>query len=203
MYPSQYEDRSCDGGPVFPEIKAVVPRVAKSADNLRVAEHEVTLSARIPRYAVTRNLHPVVISQLAKRSQNLAEIVFGLAEVAKLHRHVAQVGPDARKALPRQEGADIVDREAADEISWHARKHDADQSSERGSDEIHLPGAKPRHERVHVGAILRQRVFVGVSQPPAAPAPREVRTYDASSRAGEFGRQIIKIAPLPGEPVNA
>src|SRR5438309_2262078 len=69
-HPSQHEDRSLDGRPVFPEVKAVVPRVAKSADNLRVAEHQVKLSARIPRYAVTRNLHPVLVRQLSKRSQN-------------------------------------------------------------------------------------------------------------------------------------
>src|SRR3984893_19575789 len=93
MYASKHEDRSLDGRPVFPEVKAVVPRVAKGADDLRVAEHEVTLSARIPRYAVTRNLHPVLFRQLSIRTQNLPEIVFGLAATAKLHRHVAQIGP--------------------------------------------------------------------------------------------------------------
>src|ERR1700730_4149577 len=202
MYASKHEDRSLDGRPVFPEVKAVVPRVAKGADDLRVAEHEVTLSARMPRYAVTRNLHPVLVRQLSKRSQNLPEIVFGLSEVAKLHRHVAQIGPDAGKALPRQEGTDIVDHEAADEISRHARKHDADQSSQGGSNEIHFFGAKSRHERVHVSAILRERVFIGISQPATAPAPDEGRTYDAPSRARELGCQIIKIAPLPSETVN-
>src|ERR1700730_3301764 len=202
-YASKYEARRLDGRPVFPEVKAVVPRVAKGADDLRVAEHEVTLSARIPRYAVTRNLHPVLVRQFSKRSQNLPEIVFGLAKVAKLHRHVAQIGPDAGKALPRQEGTDIVDHEAADEISRHARKHDADQATQGGSNEIPFFGAKPRHERVHVGAILRERVFIGILQPAAAPASDEVRTYDAPSRARELGCQIIKIAPLPSETVNA
>jgi hypothetical protein len=94
---------------IFPEVQAVVPGVAKGTDNLRVAEHIITLSARIPRHTVPRNLHPVLVSQLSERSQNLPEIALGLAKIAKLHWHVAQIGPDTSKAPPRQEWPDIVD----------------------------------------------------------------------------------------------
>src|ERR1700730_15884586 len=60
-YASKYEARRLDGRPVFPEVKAVVPRVAKGADDLRVAEHKITFSARIPGHAVARNLRPVLV----------------------------------------------------------------------------------------------------------------------------------------------
>src|SRR5580693_8739334 len=154
IYASKHENRRLDDRPIFPEVQAVVPRIAKGADNLRVAEHKITLSARIPGHTVPRNLHPVLVRQLAERSQNLPEVTFGLAEIAKLHRHVAQIAPNASKTPPRQKRADIVDHEAADEISRHARKHDADQSSQGGSNEIDFFSAKSRYERVHVGAIL-------------------------------------------------
>ena len=84
-----------------------------------------------------------------------------------------------------------------------ARQHDTDQSSERRADPIHFFGAKMRDERVHVGAILRQRIFVGISQTAAAPAPDEVGAHDAPSRCREVGREIVKIAPLAAEPMNA
>ena len=61
MHASKHQGRSLDGRPIFPEVKIVLPGVAKGPGNLRVAEHEITLSARIPRHAVTRNLHPVLV----------------------------------------------------------------------------------------------------------------------------------------------
>jgi hypothetical protein len=60
-----------------------------------------------------------------------------------------------------------------------------------------------RDERIHVGAILRERISVGVSQAATLTTPDEIRADDASSCCGEIGSEIIEIASLAGKPMNA
>jgi hypothetical protein len=60
-----------------------------------------------------------------------------------------------------------------------------------------------RDERIHVGAILRERIFVGVSQAATLTTPDEIRADDASPCCGKIGSEIIEIASLAGKPMNA
>jgi hypothetical protein len=60
-----------------------------------------------------------------------------------------------------------------------------------------------RDERIHVRAVLRERIFVRVSQAAALTTADEIRADDASPSCGEVGSEIIEIASLAGKPMNA
>src|SRR5207302_3574720 len=68
---------------------------------------------------------------------------------------------------------------------------------------IDLLRAGLRDQRVEVGAILRQRVFVRVAQPPAAAAPDQIRADDAAPGGGETTGEEIEVAALARETVHA
>ena len=71
-----------------------------------------------------------------------------------------------------------------DRASRQAREHDPDQSAERGADPVDLLGTDSREERIDVCAVLGERIFGGIPQPPASPTPDEIGTYYASPRCG-------------------
>jgi len=71
-----HECRELDRHPVFPEIKAILPRIAKRLHNLRVAEHDEPFTFRIPGHAMLSKVCPMFIGQVTKRRQNLANVCF-------------------------------------------------------------------------------------------------------------------------------
>src|SRR5262249_48714200 len=125
--------RHRDRGPIFPEIETVMPGIAEGAHDLRIAQHDVALAARMPGNAVDGDVTPVLVRELPKGCQHFAEIGLRFAEIAKLDRHCAQVAADAGKPRPRQERTDVIDDEAADGIAGEASEHDADQAAERSA----------------------------------------------------------------------
>ena len=60
-----------------------------------------------------------------------------------------------------------------------------------------------REERIHVCAILGERIFVGIAQPAASATPDEIGTYHASPRCRQIGSEIVKISALTAQPMNA
>src|SRR5512132_3754464 len=69
------EDRRFDRRPVFPDIDAVVPRVAKGANDLRVAEHDVTLATRVPCNAVAGYVAPMLVDAEAISISSIPSVV--------------------------------------------------------------------------------------------------------------------------------
>ena len=70
-------------------------------------------------------------------------------------------------------------------------------------DPVHLGHAEARDQRIHVRAILRQRVVIGIADPAAAPAARQIRADHTPAGGHQPFRQMIEIASLPRQPVNA
>ena len=82
-----------------------------------------------------------------------------------------------------------------------AGQYDADQSSERRADPIHFLGAEARNERIHVGAVLRERILVGIPQTAAAAAADKVGADHAPPRCREM-RQRDSRNRAPGGSVH-
>src|SRR5439155_1841539 len=104
----------------------------------------------------------VFTRQLSERRQYLAHVRFYVFEAAEIRRHRTQIVTDALQADPRQVRADIVDHQSSDRCSRQTGQCDADQASYRGPDQVQLPGTETRNDRIDVGAVLRERVLVGI-----------------------------------------
>ena len=63
--------------------------------------------------------------------------------------------------------------------------------------------AQAGDQRIQVGAILRQRVVIGIADPAAAPAAWQIRADHAPAGGHQPLRQMVKIPALPRQPVNA
>ena len=144
-----------------------------------------------------------VVGQRAERRQRGAEIVFGLGEIGEARRRGIEVDAEAAQGRAGDVGADVVDHQPADRGAGLGRQHHADQAAQRVADPVDLLDVEPGQERIHVGAVLQQRVARRLGQPTALAAPDQIGADHAPALAGEGPRQDVEVAPLSGQAVHA
>ena len=66
FHTAKCKDRHLDAGPVFPEINALMPWISECPYDLRIEEHDVTLSAGMPSNTVAGDVAPLFVRKAAK-----------------------------------------------------------------------------------------------------------------------------------------
>ena len=76
LFASDHQDRNVDGVPIFPEVYAVVPRVAERMRNVRIVQRLVALAFGLPFHAVNRQMAPMLVLQFSERCQDATKLQF-------------------------------------------------------------------------------------------------------------------------------
>lgn len=97
---------------------------------------------------------------------------------------------------------DVVEQQPFDRCLGQAGEQHPDQPAERRPEPANALDVKPGDQRHHVGNVLPEAATVGVREPVAASAPRQVRA-DHAKLVAELGPEGVKIAPVARQAVQA
>src|SRR4030095_5212932 len=135
--------------------------------------------------AVASDVLPLLVRQLAKRSQHFAQICFGLAEVSETRRR-AHVRADAAQCGVSYTGTEIVEHQAANWIVRQGCHVHSDVPTERSPDPVNLSCADPCNEcgdRAEVRGIV---VMHARWQPIASATAGQIGHDDAHTGCSEL-----------------
>ena len=91
----------------------------------------------------------------------------------------------------------------SDRSARKARQHDADQAAEGGADPIDASCPRVGDEGVHVGAVLQDGVIGRIPQPSASSPADQVRADHPASPRCKLACQVVEVAALPRQAMDA
>ena len=227
---AQHERRTLDRLPHRPQVHAeqevaaelepAVVAAPERADDARVvgeAPGAVVVLAR----AVARDVAPLRVVERTERCACDAQMTLDLRQILESHVEPGVHVLQPHEPRPGHERTDVVQHQASDRRAGLRRHHHADQPAHRRADPVDplrasgVPqhprevvehsagmGEDVREQRRGVGLIESEAVVGLVREPVARAASGDVDADDAAV-GGEPRREIVEVAAVAREPVDA
>ncbi len=197
---AQDQGRTADLVPKRPEIEILARQVLIGHPDCRVIVQPPArlISAR----AVLRQMLPLRVAERPEGRMDLAQMPLQLGQVRE-HQIQAEIELDLRQRQLRHERADVVQDQPAQRRPLSGGQRHADQAAHRGADPVDRRQSQQLAKARQVAGIGRDRVVFWIVEPAAAAASDHVDREHPRALGGQRARQMIEVAGVAGQAVDA